>query len=133
MKDKFIEILLNNKVKIKESIDECRKTLTKNIAEIIFNINNNNNYYGKIIRNEIIIKFFKIYGITNELKGYEDYLFNGFDAINKLTILQEKRKNQNEKAILHRYQRRNDSETFSESERSNGEDIENEINDINFL
>ena len=133
LKDKFTEFLLNNKDKNKESKDECRKRLTKNISEIIYNTNQNHNDTGKIIRNVIIIKSFKICGITNEMIGDEDYLFDGFDVINKLTILQEKIKNQNEKANLYRYQRRNDSDTSSEGEGSNDEDIENKKDDIHFL
>ena len=97
------------------------------------NTNQNKNVTGKIIRNEIIFKSFKICGITNEMTGDEEYLFDGYDVINKLTLLQEKRKYQNEKESLYRYQRRNDSDSSSEGGGSNGEDIENKIDDIHFV
>ena len=67
------------------------------------------------------------------MTGDEDYLFDRFDVINKLIILLQKIKNQNEKANLYRYQRRNDSDTSSEGEGSNDEDIENKKDDIHFL
>ena len=46
------------KDKFKESIEECRKCLIKNITEIINNKNENNNEIGKFIIKEIIIKIF---------------------------------------------------------------------------
>ena len=97
------------------------------------NTNQNKNVTGKIIRNEIIFKSFKICGITNEMTGDEDYLFDGYDVINKLTLLQEKRKNQNEKESLYRYQRRNDSDSSSEGEGSGDENLEAEKNDVSFI
>ena len=38
----------------------------------------------KIINKENIIKSFKIAGISNELEGSEDHIFDGYDIINKL-------------------------------------------------
>ena len=133
LKDKFTDFLLNNKEKFKENIDECRKRLTKNIEEIVCNTNQNNNVTRKIIRNEIIFKSFKICGITKEMTGDDDYLFDGFDVINKLTILQERRKNKNENLNFYRYQRREDSDNSSEGEGSNDENLENQKDDIQFL
>ena len=133
LKDKFTEFLLDNKDIIKESIDECRKRLTKNISEIIDNTNENSNDIGMIIRKEIIIKSFKIRGITNEMTGNEDFIFDVFDVINKLTILQEKKMNNKEIGNYYRFQRRQESDTSSEGEGSNDEDLENQIDDIQFL
>lgn len=93
LKDKFSEFLLDNKDIIKESINECRKRLTKNISEIIDNTNENNNDIGNLIKKELIVKPFKVCGITNEMTGDEDFIFDGFDIINKLTILKERKMN----------------------------------------
>ena len=41
LKDKFTSFLLDNKDKINEKIDECRKKIVKDISEIIYGTNNN--------------------------------------------------------------------------------------------
>ena len=67
------------------------------------------------------------------MSGDEDFLFDGFDMINQLTILQERRKNKNENLNFYRYLRREDSDNSSEGEGSNDENLENQKDDIQFL
>ena len=81
LKDKFTSFLLDNTDKIKENLDDCRKRIVKDISEIIYG-SNNNIELGQFIKDEVIIKSFKICGITNDMTGDEDYLFDGFDVIN---------------------------------------------------
>ena len=133
LKDKFTEYLLDNRDKFKESIEECRKRLIKNITEIINNTNVNNNEIGKFIRKDIIIKSFKICGITNAMSGDEDFLFDGFNVINQLTILKDRRLNENNNTNYYRYQRRDESDSSSEGEGSNDENLESQIDDISFI
>ena len=81
---------------------------------------------GHLIREEIIIKSFKICGITNEMTGDEDYLFDGFDVINKLTLIQSRRTNDNgNKAQNSKCSRRNESDSSSEGENGEDENIDN--------
>ena len=125
LKDKFTSFLLDNTDKIKENLDDCRKRIVKDISEIIYGSNNNI---------ELIIKSFKICGITNDMTGDEDYLFDGFDVINKLTISHKKRlvNNGNNTTTL-RYVRRNESDSSSEGEGSGDENLEAEKNDVSFI
>ena len=66
--------MLDNKDKIKKKIDEFRKRIIKDIYEIIYGTNKNIKL-GQVIKDKVIIKSFKIWGITNDMAGYEDYLF----------------------------------------------------------
>ena len=125
LKDKFTSFLLANKDIINEKIDDCRKRVVKDIYEIIYKTNNDKNI-GHLIREEIIIKSFKICGITNEMTGDEDYLFDGFDVINKLTLIKNRRTNDNgNKAQSSKYSRRNESDSSSEGENGEDENIDN--------
>ena len=72
LKDIFTSFMLANKELSKEKIDDCRKRIVKDIIEIINNANNNKQL-AESIRKEIIIKSFKICGITNDMSGDEDY------------------------------------------------------------
>ena len=69
---------------------EARKRIVRDILEIWKgkNINNNKEY----IPASLIIKSFKITGISNSNDGTEDYLFDGYDVINNLNILNEQNK-----------------------------------------
>ena len=110
LKDKFTSFLLDNTDKIKENLDDCRKRIVKDISEIIYG-SNNNIELGKVIKDEVIIKSFQICGITNDMTGDEDYLFDGFDVINKLTISHKKRLvNNGNNTTTFRYVRRKESE-----------------------
>lgn len=64
--------MLTNKEISKEKIVDCRRRIVKDIFEIINNANNNNSL-AESKREEIIIKLFKICGITNDMIGDEDY------------------------------------------------------------
>ena len=68
------------------------------------------------------------------MTGDEDYLFDGFDVINKLTISHKKRlvNNGNNTTTL-RYVRRNESDSSSEGEGSGDENLETEKNDVSFI
>ena len=94
-----------------------RKRIVKDISEITYGTNNNSEL-GQYIRDEIIIKFFKICGITNEQTVDEDYLFDGFDVINKPTIIHEKRLSNNGNNTYFRYIRRNESDSSSQGKGS---------------
>ena len=72
-------------------------------------------------------------GITNDMTGDEYYLFDGFDVINKLTIIHEKRLSNNGNNASFRYIRRNESDSSSESEGSDDENIEAERNEVLFV
>ena len=113
LKDKFTSFLLDNTDKLKENLDDYRKRNVNDISEIIYGANNNIEL-GQFIKDEIIIKSFKICGITKDMTGGEDYLFNGLDVINKHTILHKKRLANNENnTTTFRYVRRNESDSFS--------------------
>ena len=60
------------------------------------------------------------------MKGDGYFLFDDFDIINKLTILQNKRMNQNEIRNYYRSQNRQESDSSLEGEGNNDEDLENE-------
>ena len=64
--------MLTNKEISKEKIVDCRRRIVKDIFGIINNANNNNSL-AESKREEIIIKLFKICGITNDMIGDEDY------------------------------------------------------------
>ena len=59
------------------------------------------------------------------MPGDEDYLFDGFDVINRLTIIKDKRVENNKNKISFRYSRRSEEDSSSEGE---GSDIK-----LNFL
>ena len=61
---------------------------TDKIIEILRNKNIGHKYSGINIDN--IIKSFKITGIPNKLDGTEEYIFEGYNVINKLNEYIEK-------------------------------------------
>ena len=63
------------------------------------------------------------------MRGDEDYLFDGYDVINRLTFIKEYREGNNKNKIGFRYSRRSEEE----GEGSDDENIENKNNDISFL
>ncbi len=67
------------------------------------------------------------------MRGDEDYLFDGYDVINRLTFIKEYREGNNKNKIGFRYSRRSEDDSSSEIEGSDDEKIENENNDISFL
>ena len=69
---------------------EARKRIVQDILEIWKGIDINNN--KEYIPASLIIKSFKITGISNFNDGTEDYLFDGYDVINNLNILNEQNK-----------------------------------------
>ncbi len=70
---------------------------------------------------------------TKDMSGDEDYLFDGYDVINRLTFIKEYREGNNKNKIGFRYSRRSEDDSSSEIEGSDDEKIENENNDISFL
>jgi len=82
LKTKFIEYLMLENEK-KESISEVRKRILNDIW-----FDNSDKYSGINIDN--IIKSFKITGIPNKLDGTEEYIFEGYNVINKLNEYIEK-------------------------------------------
>lgn len=68
------------------------------------------------------------------MNGDEDYLFDGFDVINKLNLIQNRRRNDNgNKAQNFKYSRRNESDSSSEGENGKEEKIDNWKFDIIFI
>ena len=63
-----------------ESMSDARERILKDINEIWYA----NTKEFNVINKENIIKSFKIAGISNELEGSEDHIFDGYDIINKL-------------------------------------------------
>ena len=77
---------------------DARKRIVKDILDIWKgkDINNNNEY----IPTSLIIKSFKITGISNSLDETEDYLFDGYEVINNMNIINEQKKeNQNLRGV----------------------------------
>ena len=66
------------------------------------------------------------------MTGDEDYLFDGFDVINKLTIIHKKRLANNGNNTSFRYIRRNESDSSSEGEGNADEKLEPEKNKVSF-
>ena len=66
---------------------DARNRIVKDILEIWKgkDINNNNEY----IPSSLIIKSFKLTRISNFVDGTEDFLFNGYEAINNMNIINE--------------------------------------------
>ena len=60
------------------------------------------------------------------MSGDENYLFDDFDVINKLTLIQNRKSNDNgNKTIVSKYSRRNENDSSSEEE-----NVEEEIFDM---
>lgn len=85
LKTKFSEYLMFANEK-EESIGEARKRILNDINEIWFD--NSNKYSG--INADNIIKSFKITGISNNMDGTEDSIFDGYNVINKLSETKER-------------------------------------------
>jgi len=90
LKNKYTDYILKDNISKKETMTEARKRIVQDILEIWKgkDINNNKEY----IPASLIIKSFKITGISNSNDGTEDYLFDGYDVINNLNILNEQNK-----------------------------------------
>ena len=88
LKIKYTEFLMSENNK-DESISDARKRILDDINEIWYA--NTKEFNG--INKENIIKSFKITGISNELDGSEDNIFDGYDTINKLIINKESKTN----------------------------------------
>ena len=67
------------------------------------------------------------------MSGDEDFLFDGFNVINQLTIMHDRRLNENNNTNYYRYQRRDEGDSSSEGEGSNDENLESQIDDISFI
>ena len=72
-----------------ESISDARKRILNDINEICYA--NTKEFSG--VNKDNIIKSFKITGISNELDGSEEQIFDGYDIINKLNIIKEPKTN----------------------------------------
>ena len=127
LKKKYTDYILNNITSNKETMMEARKRIVQDILEIWKgkDINNNKEY----IPASLIIKSFKLTGISNSIDGTEDSLFDGYDVINNINIINEQNKeSQNFKDI------ENIQEDIKADENSidEGEKIENiDFNDTN--
>ena len=88
LKTKYSEFLMSENKK-DESISDARKRILNNINEIWYA--NTKGFSG--VNKDNIIKSFKITGISNELNGTEDHIFDGYDIINKLNIIKERKTN----------------------------------------
>lgn len=84
LKTKYSEFLLSYTSK-EESPSEARQRIINDIVDIWFNDYKDYNY----INQDMVIKSFKIAGISNNLDWSEDYLFDGYDVINNLTKKKE--------------------------------------------
>lgn len=85
LKAKFTKFMLNEDIK-KEILDEARIRIISDIVDVW------NGYKDITIKNEyipkvLVIKCFKITGISNLMDGSEDDKFDGFDLINELSDL----------------------------------------------
>ena len=85
LKAKFTEFMLNEDIK-KERLDEARIRIISDIVDVW------NGYKDITIKNEyiskvLVIRSFKITGISNLMDGSEDDKFDGFDLINELSDL----------------------------------------------
>ena len=69
-----------------ERIDKDKKRILNDINETRFD---NSNKYSRINSGNII-KFFKTTGISNKFAGTEVFIFEGYDAINKLMNIKRK-------------------------------------------
>ena len=88
LKTKYSEFLMFENKK-DESISDARKRILNDINELWYA--NNKEFSG--VNKDNIIKSFKITGISNELDGSEEQIFDGYDIINKLNIIKEPKTN----------------------------------------
>ena len=70
-----------------ESMSDARERILKDINEIWYA----NTKEFNVINKENIIKSFKIAGISNELEGSEDHIFDGYDIINQLITIKKQK------------------------------------------
>jgi hypothetical protein len=73
----FTEELIKNKEKVKESINDARLRIIENVNRIW------NEKSTDYITSEGIINSFKVTGISNEMSGLEDSMFDGYDLVEK--------------------------------------------------
>ena len=88
LKTQYSEFLMFENKK-DESISDTRERILNDINEIWYA--NTKEFSG--INKDNIIKSFNITGISNELDGSEDHIFDGYDIINKLNIIKEPKTN----------------------------------------